>query len=452
MRTGRVCLIAAFVLCAALMAAADDRDVSGLQARVPPEWVRDGVIYEINTRTFSSAGNFAGITAKLDDLKKTGVTILWLMPVHPSGVLKHKGTYGSPYSVRDYYAVDPAYGTKEDLKTLILAAHARGFKVIIDIVPNHTAWDSVMMAHPDFYKQDARGHIIPPNPDWSDVAALDYGNPKLREYMMAMLEYWLREFDLDGFRCDAAGMVPTAFWDQARPRVESVKKDVLMLDEWSAPELLVQDFSLDYAWPFHNTLTEVLQSGQPASAIRQVWEEQKAKFPRGALHMIFSDNHDEKRAIARFGEKGTLAASALVFALEGVPMLYNGMEVGDTTESGGPALFENLRVFWPIVERRPEFPKTYEALTRLRRDHPALRRGDLAWLGNSDESRIVTFARHTAGEEIVFAVNLSNRPFQGSVSVASHEGFVEMGKDTAAGLPALQLDAWGWRWYRRAAQ
>jgi glycosidase len=183
-----------------------------------------------------------------------------------------------------------------------------------------------------------------------------------------------------------------------------------------------------------------------------VWEEQKAKFPRGALHMIFSDNHDEKRAIARFGEKGTLAASALVFALEGVPMLYNGMEVGDTTESSGPALFENLRVFWPIVERRPEFPKTYEALTRLRRDHPALRRGDLVWLANSDESRIVTFARHTAGEEIVFAVNLSNRPFQGSVSLASHESFVEMGKDTAAGLPALLLDAWGWRWYRRAAQ
>jgi glycosidase len=452
MRTGRVCLVAAFALCAALMAAPADKDVSGLQARVPPEWVRDGVIYEINTRTFSPAGNFAGITAKLDQLKKTGVTILWLMPVHPSGVLKHKGTYGSPYSVRDYYAVDPAYGTKDDLKTLIRAAHARGFKVIIDIVPNHTAWDSVMMAHPDFYKHDAQGHIIPPNPDWSDVAALDYGNPKLREYMTAMLEYWLREFDLDGFRCDAAGMVPTAFWDQARPRVESVKPDVLMLDEWSAPELLVQDFSLDYAWPFHNTLTEVLQSGQPASAIRQVWEEQKAKFPRGALHMIFSDNHDEKRAIARFGEKGTLAASALVFALEGVPMLYNGMEVGDTTESGGPALFENLRVFWPIVERRPEFPKTYEALTRLRRDHPALRRGDLVWLGNSDESRIVTFARQTAGEEIVFAVNLSNRPFQGSVSVASHEGFVEMGKDTAAGLPALQLDAWGWRWYRRAAQ
>ncbi|MGD0580322.1 MAG: alpha-amylase family glycosyl hydrolase [Bryobacteraceae bacterium] len=452
MRTGRVCLIAACALCAALMAAPADKDVSGLQARVVPEWVRDGVVYEINTRTFSKAGNFAGITAKLDDLHKLGVTILWLMPVHPSGTVKRKGTYGSPYSVRDYYAVDPAFGTLDDLKTLIRAAHARGMRVIIDIVPNHTAWDSVMMAHPDFYKKDKQGHIIPPIPDWDDVAALNYANPALREYMTTMMEYWLKDYDLDGFRCDAAGMVPTDYWEQMRPRMDAAKKDVLMLDEWSSPELLVKAFDLDYAWPFHNALTEVLQTGKPASAIRQVWEEQRAKFPRGALHMIFSDNHDEKRAIARFGEKGALAASALVFALQGVPMLYNGMEVGDTTESGGPALFENLRVFWPIVERRPEFPRTYESLTRLRRQHPALRRGDLTWLGNSDESRIVTFARMGAGEEIVFAVNLSNRPFEGSVRLAAPEGFVELEKGAAAGLPKIQLGAWGWRYYHRAAK
>ncbi len=449
MRTGRVCLVAAFALCAALKAAPADKDVSGLQARVPPEWVRDGVIYEINTRTFSPAGNFAGITAKLDQLKKTGVTILWLMPVHPSGVVKRKGTYGSPYSVRDYYAVDPAFGTLDDLKTLIRAAHTRGLRVIIDIVPNHTAWDSVMMAHPEFYKKDKQGHIIPPIPDWADVAALDYSNPRLREYMTAMMEHWLKEYDLDGFRCDAAGMVPLDYWEQMRPRMEAAKKDVLLLDEWSAPELLVKAFDLDYDWPFHTVLTEVLQTGKPASAIREVWEEQKAKFPRGALHMVFSDNHDEKRAIARFGEKGTLAASALVFALEGVPMLYNGMEVGDTTESGGPALFENLRVFWPIVERRPEFPKTYEALIRQRLEHPALRRGGLIWLGNSDESRIVSFVRQGAGEQIAFAVNLSNRPFEGTLNLKP-EG-VHDARDTAAlaGLQKIQLDAWGWRWIQR---
>ena len=430
------------------MAPAADKDVSGLQARVPPDWVRDGVIYEINTRTFSPAGNFAGITAKLDDLKKTGVTILWLMPVQPSGVVKRKGTYGSPYSVRDYYAVDPAFGTLDDLKTLIREAHARGLRVIIDIVPNHTAWDSVMMAHKDFYKQDKDGHVIPPIPDWADVAALDYSNPKLREYMTAMMEHWLKDYDLDGFRCDVAGLVPTSFWEEARPKLEAVRPDLFLLAEWSAPELLVKAFDIDYAWPFHNALTAVLQGAKPASEIRRSWEEEKAKFPRGALHMIFSDNHDEKRAIARFGEKGALAASALVFALEGVPMLYNGMEVGDTTESGGPALFENLRVFWPIAERRPEFPKTYQELTRMRREHAALRRGELRWIGNSDEGRVVSFSRKGAGEEIVFAVNMSSRPFEGTLNLPSSDGFVELDKGTA-GLPKVQLDAWSWRWYRR---
>jgi glycosidase len=219
-----------------------------------------------------------------------------------------------------------------------------------------------------------------------------------------------------------------------------------MLDEWSSPELLVQAFDLDYDWPFHSVLTEVLQTGKPASAIRQVWEEQKAKFPRGALHMVFSDNHDEKRAIARFGEKGALAASALVFALQGVPMLYNGMEAGDTTESGGPALFENLRVFWPIVERRPEFPKTYQELTRMRQDHTALRRGELVWVANSDESRVVSFLRQSAGEQIAFVVNLSNRPFEGTLSLQPERARSGGGQDAMAGRTRIQLDAWGWRW------
>jgi len=451
MRIGRVCVLALVALWAVVAAPPPAKDVSGLAARVAPDWVRDGVIYEINTRTFSPAGNFAGVTAKLDELKKTGVTILWLMPVHPSGVAKHKGTYGSPYSVRDYYAVDPAFGTLGDLKTLIREAHARGLRVIIDIVPNHTAWDSVMMAHPEFYKKDKQGNIIPPIPDWADVAALDYSNPKLREYMTAMMEHWLKDFDLDGFRCDAAGMVPTDYWEQMRPRMDAAKKDVLMLDEWSAPELMVKAFDLDYAWPFHNALTAVLQGAKPASEIRKVWEEEKAKFPRGALHMVFSDNHDEKRAIARFGEKGALAASALVFALEGVPMLYNGMEVGDTTESGGPAMFENLRVFWPIVERRPEFPKTYKELTRMRREHAALRRGELTWVGDSDETRVLSFVRQGAGEEILFAVNLSSRPFGGAVHAPPGGDFVELDKG-AADLTKVKLDAWGWRWYRRAVK
>jgi glycosidase len=221
------------------------------------------------------------------------------------------------------------------------------------------------------------------------------------------------------------------------------------LAEWDAPDLLVRAFDLDYAWPFHKALTEVLESGKPASALRQVWEIEKAKFPRGALHMVFSDNHDEKRAIARFGEGGALAASALVFSLEGVPMLYNGMEVGDTTESGSPALFEKLPVFWGNGERRPEFRKTYETLIRLRAQHPALRQGDLKWLANDDEASVVSFVRRDDAEEIVSLVNLSNRPCKVHLAVDPGEGFVVLVNGAKASPKAVDLEAFGWRWYQR---
>ena len=202
-----------FGLLLPLLVLGQDRDFSKSNARPSPPWARNAVIYEINVRAFSPAGNFQGITSRLDELSKLGVDLLWLMPIHPNGQLKKKGTLGSPYAVRDYYAIEPAFGTAADLHALIDGAHQRGMKVIIDIVANHTAWDSVMMAHPEFYKKDASGRIIPPIPDWGDVAGLDYSNSELREYMTKVLEYWLREFHLDGFRCDAAGMVPTSFWE-----------------------------------------------------------------------------------------------------------------------------------------------------------------------------------------------------------------------------------------------
>src|SRR5713101_4129898 len=137
-------------------------DLSKQSARAVPAWLRDGVIYEVFPRNFSSEGNFNGITARLDELKDLGVNILWLMPIHPIGEKMRKGTVGSPYAVRDYYAINPDYGTEADLKRLVTGAHQRGMKVIIDIVANHTAWDSVMMEHPEFYKQSPSGKIIPP--------------------------------------------------------------------------------------------------------------------------------------------------------------------------------------------------------------------------------------------------------------------------------------------------
>jgi len=441
-------------------------DFSKVAARSTRPWIRDGVIYQVFPRNFSSEGNFKGVTAQLDRLKDLGVTILWLMPIHPIGQEKKKGTIGSPYAVRDYYGINPDYGTKDDLKKLINESHRRGLKVIIDIVANHTAWDSVLMKHPDWYKHDARGNITYPY-DWFDIAALNYASPELRRYMTDMLKYWIRDFDLDGFRCDVAGEVPTDFWENARAELDKIKPDIFMLAEAHKAELEVKAFDLDYSWPLHSALTDVLQGRAPASDLRNAWEDEFKEWPGGALHMRFSDNHDERRAIARFGERGALAASAFMLTLDGVPLIYNGMEVGDTTESGAPALFEKLPIFWQIAERRPEFPRFYKQFVALRKSSEALRNGSMNWLRNSDESRVVSYSRRTNHEEIVVAINFSNRPFFGSIELANGSAFQDITPDVGQplppdapatereartrvnSLPALRLDAWGYRIFQR---
>ena len=220
------------------------------------------MVYEIFPRSFSPAGNLNGVTAKLDDLQKLGVNVLWLMPLHPVGQVQKKGSEGSPYAVQDYYAINPSYGTKNDLHRLIDEAHRRHMRVIIDIVANHTSFDSVMMAHPDFYKHDASGKVLSPY-DWTDVAALDYSNPKLRRYMVDMLLYWIKDFNLDGFRCDAAGEIPTDFWESARKELDQLHPGILMLAEASKPELLRSAFDLDYSWPMMATLNNIFERGAP---------------------------------------------------------------------------------------------------------------------------------------------------------------------------------------------
>ncbi len=418
------------------------------------DWIKSAVIYEVNPRTFSPTGDFRGIEQRLDYLKDLGVTVVWIMPIHPIGQAKKKGGIGSPYAVQDYYAINPAYGTDRDLKQLVKAAHQRGLKVIIDIVANHTAWDSVLMKHPEFYKKNAQGNIIPPNPDWSDVAGLDYRNPQLRSYMMAMLKYWLKEVDLDGFRCDVAGEVPTDFWENVRAELAKIKPDIIMIAEANKPELLTRAFDLDYAWPFHRTMTDVLENGMPAQAIMFDWQQEHDRYPKGALEMRFSDNHDEKRAIARFGERGALASSALVFTMDGVPMLYNGMEVGDTTESGAPALFEKLPVFWSIAERRSNFLPFYKQLIAMRKTHPALQQGETEWLRNGAPERVLTFLRRGAGEEYFVAINVSNQAYAG-VADAPRGEYVDETPGIEASArnrtmpPVLILNAWDFRIYRK---
>jgi glycosidase len=194
----------------------------GKPALKSPDWVKDAIIYEVYLRSFSKEGNFAGLEKKLPELKSLGVTVLWLMPIHPVGRTNRKGTLGSPYAVQDYYGINPEFGTLQDFKRLLNAVHRNGMKLIIDLVANHTSWDSKLInEHPDWFTRNERGNIVPPNADWTDVADLDYSKPDLRHYMIQMMLYWVRDVGIDGFRCDVAELVPTDFWDEARARLNT---------------------------------------------------------------------------------------------------------------------------------------------------------------------------------------------------------------------------------------
>lgn len=446
------------LLALALVAPVLAQDASRATARVAPDWLRDGLVYEVFPRDFSARGDFAGVTAQLGRLQDLGVNVVWLMPIHPIGKEKSKGSIGSPYAVRDFDAINPDYGTAADLRELVGAAHRRGMKVFIDIVANHTSWDSVLMKHPEWYTHDASGKIVPPNPDWVDVADLDYSNPALREYMKAMLVRWVRDFGIDGFRCDYAAGVPRDFWESARVELDKVKPGIALLAEADDPALMLRAFDIDYAWDFYHAVSEAMAGRKPASFVRETWERAAAAYPRGALRLRFSDNHDQLRAAGQAGLPAALAASALMYTLDGVPLLYNGMEVGDTTESAAPALFEKLPIVWDMAERRPRVMPYYRALAALRREHAALTRGAVRWLGNADEARVLSFERGGAGdpskESVVVAVNLSSVAFTGLVDAPAGE-YREITPDVdargAATLPAVFLAPWQARMFRRVS-
>ena len=422
--------------------------------RKSPDWLASGVMYEIFPRSFSPAGDFNGITARLDELKDLGVNILWLMPVHPLGEKLKKGAVGSPYCVRDFYAINPDYGTTNDFKRLIAEAHQRGLKVVMDIVAGHTAWDSVLMAHPDFYTKDAQGRIHPPYPGWTDVAELNYANPELRRYMIEMMKYWLQDYGVDGFRCDTAFTVPVNFWETARTELEQINPQVIIItDSGAKPALLSKAFDMDYSGNLFTTLNSVMSGDQPANYLAESWSHTQDQFGKGALHLRFTDHHNQDRATTRYGVDGAQAAQALMLTLDGVPLFYNGMEVGDATESADPALFEKLPVFWN-PGGRPPLREIYRDLIKLRKQYPALQSGELVWLTNSAPDEVLSFVRRDAKDEFLVLINLSNRRVSATTELPDATGFEPVPisgrtKPVDIVLPDFHLTGYGWFIYHR---
>ena len=433
-----------------------EADPSNLSTRKSPDWLRSSVVYEIFPRDFSQAGDLNAITARLDQLKDLGVDILWLMPVQPIGEKMKKGSIGSPFAVRDFYAINPDYGTTNDFRRLIAEAHQRGMKVVMDIVAGQTSWDSVLMDHPDFYLHGTNGAIIPPDPGWTDVAGLNYANPHVRRYMIDMMKYWLGDFDVDGFRCDVAPNVPLDFWESARTELEKINPQVIILaDAGNNPALLAKAFDLDSSWGMVGMLNNVICSGMPANYVKDEWQYEYQRFPKGALHLRLTDNHEEVRAVVRYGVDGALAAQVLMLTLDGVPLFYNGMEVGDATESADPALFEKMPVFWH-PGGRPPLRDIYRDLIKLRKQNAAFYSGEVVWLDNTAPAQVVSFLRQDANDQFLVLINLSGCRVAGSVQLPDAQDFqpVKISEnpiplDTRP--PDFNLNSYGWIIYHRAA-
>ena len=323
-----------------------------------PEWARGAVVYSVYPRAFSPAGDLEGVTARLPGIAALGARILWLLPIHPTGQVARKGPLGSPYAIRDYRSVNPEYGDAESLRRLVREAHRLGLRVILDLVLNHGAPDNVLgLAHPDWFRRDARGRPTRRVGGWWDVADWNFGAPGLAEALLDVVEYWVREFDVDGYRCDVAGMVPAEFWARARERLAALKPDHFLLAEWDDPALHRAAFHATYDWELYRALRAVARGARPALDLPGILARTSRQFPAGAERLRFVENHDECRAPRRFGSR-TPAALAFTVLSGGMPLVYNGQEAGARWR---PGLFDRDPIDW----ERPGAESTRRTLTSL---------------------------------------------------------------------------------------
>lgn len=373
-----------------------------------PEWSKNASIYQINTRQFTAEGTFRAAQEHLPRLKALGVDILWLWPVHAIGQKNRKGSLGSPYSVKDYYSVNPEFGTLDDLKQFVAAAHALGMYVILDWVANHTAWDNVLVdEHPEWYARDWKGEFRPtPWWDWSDIIDLDYDQPGLREYMTQALKYWVVEADVDGYRCDVAGFVPTDFWNNARRELDAIKP-VFMLAEWEARDLHAAAFDMTYGWSWYDAVHHITQGRSNVFGLFVYYAWNEKSFPPNSMRMMFVSNHDKNSAegteFEQFGA-GLEAAIVLSVVGEGMPLVYNGQEAGNPKRL---EFFERDPIEW----QAHQLGDLYTRLLALKKQNTAL--WNAKWgatmlrVHNNAPAKVFSFVRQNERDKVFAVINFS---------------------------------------------
>ena len=399
-------------------------------------WTEKAVLHQINTRQFTREGTFRAAMAELPRLKELGVDILWLMPIQTIGEQNRKGTLGSPYSVKDYTAVNPEFGTEADLHAFIDAAHAMGFKVILDWVANHTAWDNAWVTeHSERYERDWKGDFHPtPWWDWSDIIDLDYDEPGVRKAMTEALAYWGREFDVDGYRADVAGYVPIDFWEQARADLNEIKP-VFMLAEWKDPELTRKAFDAVYAWDWHQTAKRVAKGEADATAFYGYYSENESAWPKEAMRMTYIANHDsnawEGTQYENFGA-ALPAMIALSFTGEGLPTIYNGQEACNSKRL---EFFERDPIDWSQA-KGCELTDLFRNLIAFRDANPALHNAPwsarMIKVESDQPKQVLSWVRQKDGNKVLGLFNFSDQPVNvGFLSTLQNGTY----RDFATGLP-----------------
>lgn len=356
------------------------------------------VIYQANPRFFADNNCLAALNQHVDRISAMGNDILWIMPVCEMGELN---AIGSPYCIRDFKAMNPKYGTIDDLKTLVENAHSKGMKVILDWIANHTSWDCAWITeHPDWYEYDADGNIVSPE-SWTDVAQLDYSNPEVAAAMKDAMLYWFNEADLDGFRCDYAHGVPQAFWSDVIADLRAIDPDVIMLAETNISEFYDCGFDMLYDWDSSTTIAAALTGGKPNTVTAEATKA-IANVPDGKSILRFAFNHDvaaTNNVDTMFGTpEGVPAAYVLASMLNGTPMIYSSMDVEGLI--GRQSFFD----YRPMTFSDALTDK-YKAINSAFKASAEVRRGQL---DDYSTSSVVCFTRSIPGHTLLVMVNATN--------------------------------------------
>ncbi len=417
---GRLFGILLFAMCLSVQLRSSTECISSIQKVFEmsdfnlPEWAKNANIYEVNIRQYTPEGTFNAFRKHLPRLKKMGVDILWFMPIYPISDTRKKGSLGSYYAVSDFRNTNPKFGTMDDFKAIIKEAHALGMKVILDWVPNHTGWDHVWIKnHPDYYTKDASGNITDPlnehgqSMGWNDVADLNYDNDQMRNEMVSDMIFWLKEYQIDGFRHDMALLVPLDFWQKTIVKLKAVKHDLFMLAESEIHDHLNQDcFHAIYGWSLHHTLNDIAKGKKNASAIDDWYAYERPKAIKG-LFMQFTSNHDENSwsgsEIERMGEAHK-AFAVLVNTLDGIPLTYSGQE---------EPMPKRLEFFEKddIGFKNYNYEDFYTKLNTTKHENPALWNanygGPIKRIMKNDH--VFAFVREKDGNKVTVIINLSKQ-------------------------------------------